>query len=155
MSASFPVETVDWNAAQSYCHAVGGRLPTGAEWEYSARGKPGSSPARYGNLDAIAWFSSNSGGMTHAVGEKQANAFGLYDMLGNLWHWTSDWYGETYYHVSDRWQDPEGPPSGTQRALRGGSWIGDPQYARVSYRGRYVPGYRSSNVGFRCVGGSL
>ena len=85
--ASLPVETVNWNEAKSYCEAIGGRLPTEAEWEYATRA--GSTAARYGNLDEIAWYSENSGNQTHEVGQKRANAFGLYDMLGNMWQWVA------------------------------------------------------------------
>jgi len=121
-----PVDSVTWDKAQTYCATIGSRLPTEAEWEYAARA--GSTAARYGNLDDIAWYSGNSEGKTHEVGQKQANAFGLYDMLGNVWQWTS---GVT---------------------LRGGSWNYDPRFVRVSYRVRNAPGYRYINNGFRCVG---
>jgi len=131
---NLPVEQVTWDEAQGYCQKIGGRLPTEAEWEYAARA--GSPAARYGNLDDIAWYSGNSGGKTHEVGQKQANAFGLFDMLGNVWQWTADWYDAGH----------------TMRALRGGSWLYNPRGVRVSYRSRLGPGYRFSDIGFRCVG---
>jgi len=81
--ANLPVEEVDWNEAQAYCKAIGGRLPTEAEWEYAARA--GSTGVRYGNLDEIAWYDKNSGNQSQEVGQKSPNAFGLYDMLGNTW----------------------------------------------------------------------
>jgi len=77
----------------SYCKAVGGRLPTGKEWEYAARG--GTTSPRYGPLEAVAWYIGNSGGTTHPVGLKPPNAYGLYDMLGNVWEWTADNYDAT------------------------------------------------------------
>ncbi len=144
-----PVESVSWNEAAQYCETIGGRLPTEAEWEYAARA--GSTSARYGELDAIAWYNKNSGGTTHAVAAKQPNQFGLFDMLGNVWQWTADWYGEKYY-IPQASTDPQGPSSGQDRVVRGGSWLYDSLYARASLRYTYVPTYRDYNLGFRCVG---
>ena len=144
---SLPIETVNWDEAKAYCVAIGGRLPTEAEWEYAARA--GSTGARYGNLDEIAWYSGNSGSQTHEVRRKSPNAFGLFDMLGNVWQWTEGWYGD--YQPSAH-SDPSGAASGQYRALRGGSWYNDPRLARVSYRGRYAPGDRLNVIGLRCVG---
>ena len=128
-----PVETISPDEAKNYCRAVGMRLPTEAEWEYAARG--GKTGARYGSLDDIAWYSANSGNKTHEVGQKAPNAYGLYDMLGNVSEWMSDWYEGKY-------------PS-----LRGGSFYYDPRYVRASYRNGF--GYRATlnySVGVRCVG---
>jgi serine/threonine-protein kinase len=144
-----PIVNVSWNDAQAYCGWMGGRLPTEAEWEYAARG--GSTEARYGPLDEVAWYSGNSGNQTRDVAQKRPNGFGLYDMLGNVWQWVSDWYDEHYYQASPP-QDPQGPASGQYRVLRGGSWVIYPRLVRVSCRYGLAPAVRGADVGFRCGG---
>ena len=146
--AQLPVETVNWSEAQSYCQALGMRLPTEAEWEYAARA--GSTGSRYGDISQIAWFSANSVGKTHEVMQKQPNAWGLYDMLGNVWQWTADWYADKYPGNSET--DPHGPANGRYRAMRGGSWYFDPAYVRASFRSWLVPEFRLYDIGFRCLG---
>ncbi len=130
--ADLPVESVTWNEARSYCAAVGGRLPTEVEWEYAARG--GTDGARYGELDQIAWYQANSVHGSHPVKTKAPNAYGLYDMLGNVREWTADWY------KVDK-----------TRMIRGGSRLSDPRNLRVSYRYGNDPQQRSSTIGFRCI----
>jgi formylglycine-generating enzyme required for sulfatase activity len=128
------------------------RLPTEAEWEYAARS--GGKKEKYagGNdIDAVAWYSKNSGGSTHPVGGKKPNGLGLYDMSGNVWEWTGDWYGKDYYANSPR-QNPAGPSSGSYRVLRGGGWSRTPALVRAAYRlngGR--PWARYSDMGFRVL----
>ncbi len=148
--AQLPVENVDWNETQSYCHAVEMRLPTEAEWEYAARA--GSTASRYGDINQIAWYNGNSGSKTHDVAQKQPNAWGLYDMLGNVWQWTADWYADKYSGNSET--DPHGPTSSEfgWRTNRGGSYANAPSNARASGRSGYGPGASGSNVGLRCVG---
>ena len=143
-----PVERVNWNEAVAYCTAVRMRLPTEAEWEYAARGD--STAARYGNLDEIAWYSVNSGRRTHDVGQKKPNAFGLYDMLGNVYQWTADWSGEKYSERNGT-LNPWGPSSGQRRVLRGGAWGGTVKDIRASVRGKDEPAIRYSDLGFRCA----
>jgi formylglycine-generating enzyme required for sulfatase activity len=144
-----PLETVNWNEAQAYCQAVGMRLPTEAEWEYAARA--GDTSARYGPLDSVAWYNGNSS-TTHEVAKKQANRFGLFDVLGNVWEWTADWFGP-YSAYSQR--DPRGPSSGQYRVLRGGSSYDFPGGARASARVWYEPEVRVDVIGVRCAGESI
>jgi formylglycine-generating enzyme required for sulfatase activity len=164
--SNYPITGVIWSEADAYCKWAGGRLPSEAEWEYAARG--GTSGIRYGDLDSIAWTSANSGNTVHEVARKKPNAYGLYDMLGNMWEWTADWYGARYYDQSPA-VDPKGPPIGDTlvdkakgangdiptRTLRGGGWRGFPGVARASYRYWFVPTLRVANIGFRCVADKL
>lgn len=141
-----PVDLVDWYDADDYCEAIGGRLPTDAEWEYAARA--GTTTTRYGNLDEIAWYYGNSQLSTHPVGQKKPNAFGLYDMLGNVVEWTDTWY--TVQHNQEN-VDPKGPKTAEYKTLRGGGWFDEPRLVRASYRSRIGPEETDYNIGFRCV----
>ena len=132
------------NGGKDYYKCPGYRLPTEAEWEYAARA--GSTGATYGALDDIAWNDGNSGNKTHAVGGKKANAWGLHDMIGNVWEWTYDWHGS---YPSGAVTDPVGPSSGSNRVYRGGSWSSYARYCRAAYRNGNGPSYRNSYLGFR------
>ena len=149
-----PVERVSWDEVQEFIgrlNALAGearyRLPTEAEWEYAARA--GTVGDRYaGNLDAIAWYKDNSANRTHPVGQKAPNAWGLHDMLGNVWEWVQDWYGG---YPGGSVTDPQGPASGSFRVDRGGGWIADAGYCRASIRHYHSPGFRNLNLGFRLL----
>ena len=164
-----PIVEVRWDEAKAYCGWAGGRLPTESEWEYAARA--GSTSSRYGDLDEIAWYADNSGrqrldstkeadmwkrfeengNKMHEAGQKRANGFGLYDMLGNVSEWVNDLYDESYYQSSPT-QDPSGPPTGQGRVLRGGAWDDPPWGVHVYDCFEFEPGGRYNDVGFRCVG---
>jgi formylglycine-generating enzyme required for sulfatase activity len=145
---NMPIVNITWNQAHDYCSWAEGRLPTEAEWEYAARA--GNTEARFGPLDVVAWYHGNSGNRTHEVARRHANAFGLFDVLGNVWEWVADWYDENYYQKSPS-QDPPGPASGSQRVYRGGSWFSNPGFVRVSVRNSEFPVVLDPTFGFRCV----
>ena len=143
-----PVDTVSWDDAQVFCkklteqtkHAV--RLPTEAEWEFACRA--GTTTAYYSgdaesDLSRVAWYGANSKGITHPVGQKEPNAFGLCDMLGNMWQWCQDWSAGVDYYSKSPTEDPEGPVQGVGRLLRGGSIGMDYSRCRSARRVWYFP----------------
>lgn len=155
-----PVERVSWDDCQAFIAALNTkgigtfRLPTEAEWEYACRAGSttrfswGDDPG-YSEIGDYAWYWDNSTSMTHTVGGKKPNAWGLYDMSGNVWEWCSDWY-ETPYgvgHVSD----PQGPTTGSYRVFRGGAWIYVPLYCRSANRNYVTPASSYYYLGFRLV----
>ena len=123
-----------------------------AEWEYAARA--GTTQLRYGPIEQIAWFTGNSKATPHPVRSLQPNAFGLYDMLGNVWEWTADLYARDYYAHSPA-ADPAGADTGTYRVLRGGSWLRAPSDVRVSLRFPAMPNNPDQVTGFRCAASDL
>lgn len=150
-----PLEQVSWDYVLTFLAklnervpGLGARLPTEAEWEYAARA--GDTKSRYGELDSIAWYRANSKGETHPVAQQQPNAWGLYDILGNVWEWTSDIArGYSPSPVTDPSHDV-----GADRVFRGGAWDDGARYCRAAYRGHGLPGSRVYNVGFRLARGS-
>ena len=155
----YPVVCVSWNDAVSFCTWLSEktgetyRLPTEAEWEYACRA--GTETSYYtGNsesdLGSAGWYKSNSDLKTRPVGQKKANAFGLYDMYGNVCEWCNDWFDSGYYSQSPS-NNPTGPSSGSYRVMRSGSWINSARYCRSAYRNWYTPTYTNYNLGFRVV----
>jgi len=192
-----PVEKVSWDDVLSFCNklskleglqpaytlsggsvrynrgADGYRMPTEAEWEYAARAGTDLLYAGSSSVDAVAWYSSNSDN-THPVATKKPNAWGLYDMSGNVFEWTYDWYGSSYYSNTSA-SDPMGPRLGTvglraasardhpelaffasdesrcctDRVKRGGGWRDTVGFTQVAARSRNSPGARLANLGFR------
>ena len=164
---NLPVEQVSWNDIQQFIAKLNEssgktyRLPTEAEWEYAARGGKFGVDRRQlkgdqlmysgsDSLDTVAWYRSNSDDKIHEVGIKQPNELGIYDMSGNVWEWCNDWFDEHYYENSSQ-TNPQGPSSGTYRALRGGSWSSNVNLCRVAYRLRGNPNNRDDDNGFRLV----
>ena len=175
-----PVEQVRWSDAVRFCNkrseleglvpcydlktwkcnfeATGYRLPTEAEFEYACRAGTfssylsGDTPAKLGDF---AWFEKNSGGHPRPVGQKQPNAFGLYDICGNLWEWCNDFYQVDYYLTAPP-KDPAGPEEGKTKVVRGGCWRASADNCRSGYRYNENPGYADvcfgyDIYGFRCA----
>jgi formylglycine-generating enzyme required for sulfatase activity len=155
-----PVEQVSWEDAVEFCKRLSElteekaagrvyRLPTEAEWEYACRA---GSTTKYsfgddeGQLRDYAWFDVNSSSKTHRVGQKQQNAWGLFDMHGNVWEWCADWYGE---YPKEPLTDPVGPAKGLSRVDRGGSWNSGAAYCESSSRLRFNLANRPHYIGFR------
>lgn len=155
-----PVEQVSWEDVQRFIKKLNQkeddnkyRLPTEAEWEYSARA--GTKAAYFfGNDNALlrqyGWYNENSEGSTQPVGHKKPNPWGLYDVSGNVWEWVQDWYDRKYYIVASKY-DPKGPPTGQYRVNRGGSWYSNPFLLRPANRSAYSPDFRKDFLGFRLL----
>ena len=147
-----------WNEVICKWDANGYRLPTEAEWEYAARAGDNtvdsltySGTSSESNLEEYAWYSGNSGQKSHEVGTKKTNAYGLYDVSGNVWEWCWNWFTEKYDTEKESGSDPKGASSGGYRVYRGGSWIHSASLASVSFRDYGNPYYRGYYLGFRVV----
>ncbi|HRP32995.1 MAG TPA: formylglycine-generating enzyme family protein [Agriterribacter sp.] len=154
-----PVDMVSWDDAQRFIeilNKVSGKnyaLPTEAEWEYAAKGGLKTRGFRYSGSDdinAVGWFTGNSGRHPHPVGEKAPNELGLYDMTGNVWEWCRDWYNKNYYELRES-NNPTGPSSGSGRVRRGGSWFTQEVSCRTSTRNSVKQDYKDDSGGFRLV----
>jgi formylglycine-generating enzyme required for sulfatase activity len=153
-----PVDVVSWEETQEYIGRLnmreggaGYRLPTEAEWEYACRAGAqtaysfGDDPSQ---LDVYGWYANNSGFMSHPVGQRKPNAWGLYDMHGNVWEWVQDSYRA---YAPEPVTNPQGPASGSDRVFRGGGWRSDARHCRSAYRGDGAPGHRAGYRGFRLL----
>jgi formylglycine-generating enzyme required for sulfatase activity len=151
-----PVETVSWEKVQEFIRKLNAkekgkayRLPTEAEWEYAARAGTktlysfGENPKQLG---PYAWCGKGANNQTHPIGQRKPNAWGLYDMHGNVWEWVQDWFG---VYPAEATTDPAGPPAGTHRVFRGGSWSTDVGHCRSAHRSAERVNRQHGDLGFR------
>jgi formylglycine-generating enzyme required for sulfatase activity len=159
--AQYPVTDVSWFDAKAYCEWIGGDLPTEAQWEKAARGGLTGKLYTWGDEMPICQDGAPNGAnfmnpgsceTMAPVGTYAPNGYGLYDMAGNVWEWTADWYDANYYSLTGQNNNnPFGSFTGVTRILRGGAWNFGENALRVSTRTSYDPDLRFDNVGFRCV----
>jgi formylglycine-generating enzyme required for sulfatase activity/serine/threonine protein kinase len=172
--AKHPINCVDWEMADKFCHEQGGRLPTESEWEFAARGPdgrkypwgdddPGAGHLNACGKECVAWGAKNGieekamyevddgFANTAPVGSfpKGASRYGVQDAVGNVWEWVADWYGD---YGKDEQENPKGPETGEERVIRGGSWNGSyASWVRPTFRYKDAPDKRSYGIGFRCA----
>ncbi len=156
---NLPVEHVSWKACQIFIQRIneltGKRfgLPTEAQWEFAARGGNLGKDHHYryagsNSISDVAWFKENSKRTTDSVGKMTPNELGLYDMSGNVWEWCNDWFDDKYYEKSQI-VDPTGPATGSERVIRGGSWVTHANHCRVTNRNAENPTLMLSSLGLR------
>lgn len=149
--ADNPVDGVSWDDCQLFVGRINASqkekvaLPTEAQWEYACRA--GTEGAYAGRIERMAWYGGNSTEGTHPVGEKDPNAWGLFDMHGNVIEWCSDWYGDYEGDATD----PAGPTVGEKRVTRGGAWCNKARFCRSSVRSWYMPSRGIPGLGFRII----
>ena len=156
LGKDYPVEMVSWDGAQAFIKKLNEtegttlyRLPTSAEWEYAARA--GTETEYFwgddaGMLGEYAWYWDNSGAITHSVGKKKANPWGVHDIYGNVWEWVEDWHGA---YTAEARTDPRGPETGSERVTRGAGYTSFAKFFRSASRFHLAPGSKANNVGFR------
>ncbi len=143
-----PVVQISWFEADQVCSWSGGRLPTEAEWEYAARA--GGSDAHRDDLRELGRLGAGRLSTTYPIATQASNRWRLHDMTGNAFEWVADWYGDRAY-ASSQSETPRGPETGQFRVVRGGSWLVNLRYSRISARSSFVPTVRFGNIGTRCA----
>lgn len=157
---NLPAHNVSWRDAQAFIQWLNSRtreavyrLPTETEWEYACRAGSRSMyffGDRFGELDRFAWYWKNADRQPQPVATREPNPWGLYDVYGNVYEWTSDWYRSDSYRAGET-VDPVGPETGRNRVLRGGGWSCNPDNCRSAYRNHAPPDKRAPAIGFRLV----